>query len=42
MKTQIIEGNGLYDPDFTRTVGKYSDNGRVKAEEELKKYFLYY
>ena len=42
MKTQIIKGNGLYDPDFTLTVGKYSDNGRVKAEEELKKYFLYY
>ena len=42
MKTQIIKGNGLYDPDFTLTVGKYSDNGRVKAEDELKKYFLYY
>ena len=42
MKTQILNGNNLYDPDFTCSVAKYSDNGRVKAEEELKKYFNYY
>tara|TARA_B100000886_G_C20419606_1_gene490890 strand:+ start:1408 stop:1764 length:357 start_codon:yes stop_codon:yes gene_type:complete len=42
MKTQIINGNSLYDPDFTLTVAKYSDNGRVKTQDELKKYFNYY
>ena len=42
MKTQIINGNNLYNPDFTFSVAKYSDNGGVKAEEELKKYFNYY
>ena len=42
MKTQIINGDNLYNPDFTLSVAKYSDNGKVKAEEELKKYFNYY
>ena len=42
MKTQIINGDDLYNPDFTLSVAKYSDNGKVKAEEELKKYFNYY
>lgn len=42
MKTQIINAKSLYNPDFTITVCKYSDNGRVKAEDELKKYFSYY
>ena len=42
MKTQLIYGNNLYNPDFTFSVAKYSDNGGVKAEEELKKYFNYY
>ena len=42
MKTQILNGKDLYDPDFTFSVAKYSDNGRVKAEEELKNYFNYY
>ena len=42
MKTQIINGQSLYDPDFTLTVAKYSDNGRVKTQDELKKYFNYY
>ena len=42
MKTQIINSDNLYSPDFTLSVAKYSDNGRVKAEEELKKYFNYY
>ena len=42
MKTQIIRAKSLYSPDFTFTVAKYSDNGKVKAEEELKKYFNYY
>ena len=42
MKTQIINGYSLYDPDFTLTVAKYSDNGRVKTNEELKKYFNFY
>lgn len=42
MKTQILNCKSLYNPDFTLSVAKYSDNGRVKAEEELKKYFHYY
>ena len=42
METKIINAYDLYNPDFTFSVAKYSDNGRVKAEEELKKYFNYY
>ena len=42
MKTQIINSKSLYDPDFTLTVAKYSDNGRVNTQNELEKYFNYY
>ena len=35
MKTQIINAKSLYPPDFTHTLGKYNDNERVKAEDEL-------
>ena len=42
MKTQIINGSNLYNPDFTSSVAKYSDNGRVKTKNELEKYFNYY
>ena len=42
MKTQLFNCMDLYSPDFTMAVTKYSDNGGVKAEEELRKYFNYY
>ena len=42
MKTQIIRAKSLYSPDFTFTVAKYSDNGRVRKPNELLKYFNYY
>ena len=42
MKTYLTKCFDLYSPDFTMTVCKYSDNGGVKAEDELDKYFRYY
>ena len=42
MKTQIINAKSLYNPDFTKTVAKYSDNGGVNQPNQLKKYFNYY
>lgn len=42
MKTEISSSHNLYNPDFTNTVAKYSDNGGVKTKNELEKYFNYY
>jgi len=42
MKTTLINGISLYDPDFTFATAKYSDNGGVKTTDELKDYFAYY
>jgi hypothetical protein len=44
MKT-TLHGNWssqrLY-PDFTPYIAKFADNGRVKSEEEIRKYFSFY
>ena len=42
MKTKLNKCIDLYSPDFTMSVCKYSDNGGVRAEYELEKYFKYY
>ena len=42
MKTTIIDGINLYDPDFTFATAKYADNGGAKTTEELKDYFAFY
>lgn len=42
MKTTLYKTKDLYSPDFTYTVGKYSDNGGVKTNSELKEYFAFY
>ena len=42
MRTKLTNTNSLYQPDFTYTVGKYSDNGHAKTSAELKDYFAFY
>ena len=42
MRTHLTNCKSLYDPDFTLTSTKYSDNGGIKSQEELKEYFAYY
>ena len=32
----------LYDTEFNQKLTKYSDNGRVFTEEQLKKYYKFY
>lgn len=42
MKTTLHNMESLYDSEFNQKLTKYSDNGRVFTEEQLKKYYKFY
>ena len=42
MKTTLHNMESLYDTEFNQKLTKYSDNGRVFTEEQLKKYYKFY
>jgi hypothetical protein len=42
MKTTLHNVDSLYDPEFTRTVAKFADNGRVETEAEIRQYMKEY
>ena len=43
MKTQCFGYKpSIYNPDFGRTLTKYSDNGGVKSKDEYNQYIKYY